>query len=82
MKKRKEGLDVSGIAMQLSGRFGLGLDALRRLDGYNRSNHQCSGKRRWTVTTRVAKTPERSAGQIHRCDNPLGHKSIKALRGM
>ena len=67
---------VTGTAMQLNGRFGPGLDALlRRLAGYKRA----ITRQRWTASTGVAKTPERCAGQIHRCDNPLGHR-LKALR--
>ena len=74
--KTKGGVGDTGIAMRLSGRFGPGLNALlQEACWVQSSNHQGSGKRRWTVTTGVAKTPERCAGQIHRCDNPLGHRA-------
>ena len=64
--KTKGGVGVTGIAMWPSGRFGPGLDA---------GDDQSSGKRRWTVTTGLAKTPEPCVGQIHCCDNPLGHRA-------
>ena len=71
----KGGLGVRGIAVQLSGRSGPGLDALlRRPAGYKRAISKAAG-RDGTATTGVAKTPERSASQKHRCDNPLGHRA-------
>ena len=77
MEKRKVvWVGVKGMAIQLNGRFGPGLDALlRRLAGYKRAVTKAAGERRWTATPGVAKTLERSAGQIHRCDNPLGHST-------
>ena len=61
--KTKGGIGVTGIAVQLSGRFGPRLDTLlRKLAGY-------------TAPTGMTKTPERSAGQIHRCNNPLGRRA-------
>ena len=69
---------VTGTAMQLSGRFGPGLDALFwRLAGYKR----VITRQRWAATTGVAKSTERCDGQIHRCDNPLGHRH-KAFRAL
>ena len=38
-------------------------------------DHQGCRERRWTATAEVANTPEPCAGQIHCCDNPLGHRA-------
>ena len=43
--------------------------------GVQASNQQSSRWRRRTATARVAKTSERSAGEVHRRDNPLGHRA-------
>ena len=74
--KTKGGVGVTGLAMQLIGRFGPGLGCTSpEACWVQASNHQGSGKRRWTVPTGVAKTLERCSGQIHCCDNPLGHRA-------
>ena len=43
--------------------------------GVQTSNQQSSRQRRRTTTARVAKTSERSAGEVHRHDSPLGHRA-------
>ena len=74
--KTKGGVGVTGKAMQHSGRFGPGLDALlQEACWVQEGDHQCSREGRWAVTTGVAKTLEPCTGQIHRCDNPLGHRA-------
>ena len=74
--KTKGGVGDTGIAMQLSGRFGPGLDALlRRLAGYKRAITKAAGRDGGRSPTEVAKTPEPCARQIRRCDNPVGHRA-------
>ena len=51
--KTKGGIGVTGKAVHLSGRFGPGLDTLlRKLAGFQTSDHQCSGKRQRTAPYR------------------------------
>ena len=74
--KAKGGVGVTGISVQLSGRFGLGLDAvLRRLAGYKRAITKAAGRDGGTITTGVAEALESCTGQVHCCDNPLGHRA-------
>ena len=73
-KESKYGKTKAGVGAQRAVRSGTGC-TLPEACLVQASNHQGSGKRRWTVTTRVAKTPERGAGQIHRCDNPIGDRA-------
>ena len=76
MEKTKGGIGVMGIALQLSGRFGPGLDTLlRQLAGYKRAIAKAAGKSQRTTPTGMADTPERRAGQIYRCDHPLGRRA-------
>ena len=65
-----------GIPVQLSGRFGPGTGyAPSQARRVQTSDHQSSGERHWTAPTGMAKTPERRAGQVHLCNNPLGHRA-------
>ena len=50
--------------------------------GVKESDHQGSREGRWTVTAGVAKAPKRCAGQMHRCDNPLGHRAQSLQRSV
>ena len=65
-----------GIAMQLSGRFGPGLDTLlRKLAGLKRAMGKGVWQRLWKTTPRLAITSESGTGEVFRRDNPLGHRA-------
>ena len=72
--KANGGAGVTGISLQLNGRFGPGLDMLlRKLAGHKRA--MSSQQRRRTTTARVTKTSEHGAGEVHHRDSPLGHRA-------
>ena len=48
---------------------------LRKLAGYKRAISNAAGRDGETTTARVAKTSERSAGEVYRRDSLLGHRA-------
>ena len=72
----KGGVGVTGIAMQLSGRFGPGLDALlRRLAGYKRAISKAAGRDGGRSLQEWRKLQSVALARYTAATNPLGHRA-------